>query len=402
MAQKMTEDRIDILAEKWLKGTISAAERQELEAWYAAYNNMEQEVNSSLDEEAFGNTLFNVIASRAGIEPAGISTDIERVAIKTKLWPRIAVAAAAVAAITLGTWLYYGLDILNRRAGEGRFQDPNAVAMKNDIPPGRNTATLTLANGKVINLDTNKTGVVLGLDDLTYSDGTSVTSSLRGKQSDEAIPQTLTASTPRGGTYQVTLPDGTRVWLNADSKISFPSQFIGRERKVVLVGEAYFAVVHDAKQPFRVESSGQVVEDIGTEFNISAYGDEPTIKTTLVEGSASVSSLRGGTTKQSHLLNPNQQAILTNGSIKVTPANTEEAIAWKQGYFRFNNAKIADIMLQLSRWYDIEVVYEGKATEEGLYGKISRYKNITEVLKMLEKTGLVRFKVEGRRVIVKN
>jgi ferric-dicitrate binding protein FerR (iron transport regulator) len=203
------------------------------------------------------------------------------------------------------------------------------------------------------------------------------------------------------GTYQLTLSDGSKVWLNAATSMRYPENFAGNERKVeLLYGEAYFEVAHDAKMPFKVMGAGQTIEDIGTQFNINAYENESDIKTTLLEGGIKVYNNNG-----SAILTPGQQAKVKNGMprskiIVISAANTEEAVAWKNGYFRFNNEKIGSIMRQLSRWYNIDVSYEGKITDEGFYGRISRYKNISDVLKMLEDTRSVHFKVEGRRVTV--
>lgn len=298
-----------------------------------------------------------------------------------RLWPRVVSVAAAVAAVTLSIWIY-----TSRHPNAG--QDSGSAQYVNDIAPGKNSATLSLANGKTINLSDAKTGVVIGDKKLAYNDGAEIPDWLGY---DEV--QTLTASTPRGGTYQVTLSDGTKVWLNADSKISFPSQFAEKKRKIMLSGEAYFEVYKDRKRPFIVESNGQEVTVLGTHFNINSYEDESSTKTTLLEGSVRVNDV---------VLKPNQQAILVNGSVKVSAANVEQEISWKNGYFRFNDEKIEDIMTKLARWYDIEVIYEGKMNTGGFTGTASRNKNISQVLKLLENTKDIHFKIEGRRVTVIN
>jgi ferric-dicitrate binding protein FerR (iron transport regulator) len=165
---------------------------------------------------------------------------------------------------------------------------------------------------------------------------------------------------------------------------------------VAITGEVYFEVAHNPAKPFRVATGSQTVEVLGTHFNINAYTDEAAMKTTLLEGSVKV--LNAG---QSALLKPGQQSLVDGNKIQVIDhANTEEAIAWKNGYFRFNNEKIRSIMLKLSRWYDIDVEYEGETSDEGYYGTISRYKNISEVLEMLQQTKGVHFKIKGRRVTV--
>lgn len=374
---------------------------------------------------------------------AGVELRGSKLKRKLPLWMA---SAAAVAAVVFGVWFfnYRSAVILNS------VQDP-ALAM-NDIAPGKNTATLTLANGKTIVLSDAKTGVVVRQDKLAYNDGAEILKQVQDDVTLNGKAQMLTATTPRGGTYQVTLPDGTKVWLNADSKISFPARFSRKGRKVLIEGEAYFEVAKNKKMPFIVESGGQRVEVLGTHFNVSAYQGEA-IRTTLLEGSVRVSSElrhagldpvsrnsksnmqgvygKAGVLKQVQddervkqeskagvmkpevgvmkqeavVLKPGQQALLTGlqdgeGTIKVQTANIEETISWKNGDFNFNGEEIRSIMQKLARWYDIEVSYEGKVSEELYYARISRNRNISEVLKKLEQAQGVHFKIEGRRVTV--
>jgi transmembrane sensor len=334
------------------------------------------------------------------------------------LWPRIVVAAAAVAAITLGVWLYYASSINGRH--------PELVSgfpLANDIAPGKNTATLTLASGKVINLSDAKSGIVVGDEKLAYNDGSLVqdssgshfSGSLKGDQKNTGpvrMPSLgakalLTASTPRGGTYQVTLPDGTRVWLNADSKISFPSQFSGGIRKILLSGEAYFEVNKDKARPFIVVTDRQTVEVLGTHFNINAYRDENNTRTTLLEGSLRVN---GKSTAQGPvlplgegniILKPGQQSILSNtNQILVKVMNAGETVAWRNGKFVFRKDDMQSVMRQVSRWYDIEVVYLDDMSGKTIWGTVNKYANISAVLDMIELTGGVSFRIEGRKVFV--
>lgn len=301
---------------------------------------------------------------------------------KIKLRYRVAVAAAAIFAITLGVWLFY----------TPRHPEASAdlLAYTNDIPPGRNTATLTLANGKVIHLDTNKTSVV-------------ATDSVKNTTM-------LTASTPRGGTYQVVLPDGTKVWLNADSKITFPSQFSRSKREVSIAGELYFEVAEDKTHPFIVKSEGQQIEVLGTHFNVNAYADEKSIKTTLLEGSVKVSpspipsSSDPSMLRDDIMLKPGQQSLVgSDKRITIKNIIPEDAIAWKDGYFRFYEVDLQTFMNTIARWYDIEVDYEGGIHHyKGLAfgGSVSRSKNISEVLKILAQTGKVHYRIEGRKVTI--
>lgn len=282
--------------------------------------------------------------------------------------------------------------------------DPVEQAVKLDkhvILPGGKRAMLTLADGSKVMLDDVNAGRIASQGTvqvtktadgrLAYSSSTGSPSSLRPDEDSYNIVET-----PRGGQYQVTLPDGTVVWLNAASSLKYPVSFKGGERRVELSGEAYFEVAHNKKLPFRVVSNKQRVEVLGTHFNIQAYKDENSWKTTLLEGSVSISSL-----KNSSLLAPGQQAQITeSGTISVSQANTEEAIAWKNGYFRFHREGIESIMRKVSRWYDVEVEFKGGGSDEKFNGTISSSKNIGQVLEVLEATNKVHFKIEGRRIIV--
>lgn len=331
-------------------------------------------------------SMMNTFDTVAARKEAWAKLGLSKIKPKSYLLYRIMAVAATVAAIVFGVWFYTGSLIKN---------DNSEILSKTDIAPGSNKAILTLANGKRIALSNAKTGIVINLGSLKYNDG-----SLVEKTSVEGT-ELLTASTPRGGTYKVTLADGTRVWLNADSKISFPAVFTGDQRKISLSGEAYFEVFKDKKHPFVVESKGQKVEVLGTHFNVNAYDEETMIKTTLLEGSVRVTNLDVNRKSDMVILQPNQQSVLAdNNSIVVKQINVDEAVAWKNGYFRFRDENIAVIMRQLARWYDVAVVYEGEVPKALLNGKITSNRNISQVLKMLEKTKEVQFKIEGRRVVV--
>lgn len=268
------------------------------------------------------------------------------------------------------------------------------------ISIGKNAAILTLADGRKIDLLKAENGR------LTEESGVAIRKTAYGKLVYEVKEVSTrvnnekylnTISTPKGGQYQVILPDETIVWLNAASSIRFPAGFTNlKQRKVQLSGEAYFEVAKDKQHPFIVETGQQEVEVLGTHFNLNAYGDEQNVKTTLLEGSVRV--LSG---KDLVVLKPGQQSLLHNHTLDVANADTEEAVAWKNGYFKFNSEPLPSIMRKLSRWYDVEVVYEGKPGNDRFGGTISRYKNLADVLEMLESTKLVKFKVEGRKIIVR-
>ena len=258
---------------------------------------------------------------------------------------------------------------------------------------------LTLANGQKIDLTTASAAQ-------SISQHTSTIQQIAAGQviyqpetpADHEKAGNNTITTPNGGQWQVVLSDGTKVWLNAASSISYPSTFAKRENRiVVLTGEAYFEVAKDASHPFIVISGNQRIEVLGTHFNISSYTDDPAISTTLLEGSVKV-SLSGQ--KHDVYLKPGEQALSSKQGIRIRQVDVTEALAWKEGYFRFDDEPITSIMSKLARWYDIEVHYQDTTNKEAFYGRVSRNKNLSQVLKALETTKTVQFKVEGRRVTV--
>ncbi len=266
-----------------------------------------------------------------------------------------------------------------------------------DVAPGGNKAFLTLANGTKLSLTDATDGELArqsGISIVKTEDGQLVYNVSNTGREGNTAPLFNTIETPRGGQYQINLPDGSRIWLNAASSLRYPVVFSGSERKVELEGEAYFEIAENKASPFRVVSNNQIVEVLGTHFNINSYPEEGTVRTTLLEGSVKV---RSG--NNSAMLKPGQQSQVGN-SIHVTQADTYETIAWKNGKTQFSNADIKIIMRMLSRWYDVEVEYQGEMIGTGFGGSVSRSKNISEILKLLELTGDVHFKIEGRRVIV--
>jgi transmembrane sensor len=351
---------------------------------------------------------------------------------RNRLWPRIIAVAAAVALIVLGVWFF---------SAPRHPEFISGSPLANDIAPGKNTATLTLANGKTIMLSDAKTGVVVG-DDLKYSDGSKIIDpslptrgiSPGGRESNN---QMLTASTPRGGTYIVTLPDGTKVWLNADSKLEFPSKFGKNEQRIVrLSGEGYFEVAkvvapatgeiasarngrprNDVRVPFIVVTDKQEVTVLGTHFNINAYRDESNTRTTLLEGSVRVSEVaapaageiataRGGRPRNdvvggNVILKPNQQAVVSGyDRIEVKAVDVNTVVDWKNGEFIFNDEPLESIMRKVGRWYDVEVIYKDVNPKELFYGSVSRYDQVSKILSKLEVTGGIHFKLEGRKIFV--
>lgn len=269
--------------------------------------------------------------------------------------------------------------------------------MGNDVSPGTTGAILTLADGSSITLDSALDGGLARQGSVTIlKKGGQVNYIKAGSR---LAPDTSynTITTPRGRQYQLVLEDGTHVWLNTASSIRFPAVFNGKTREVSVTGEAYFEVAKNPNQPFHVTVSGTVIEVLGTHFNVNAYSDEAAISTTLLEGAVKVK--RGGAEK---ILSPGQQAQVTDkGELNIVKkVNTEEVVSWKNNYFSFNNTDIRNLMRQLARWYNLEVVFNEDISHITLYGNISRAVNLSSVLKMLEYTEEVKFSIEGTKVYI--
>jgi len=256
------------------------------------------------------------------------------------------------------------------------------------VKPGGNSATLRLADGTLLELDKQASGIVMGKK-IAYENGKSIADAALYKQGGEADPSKvmLELTTPRGGMYQITLPDGTKVWLNAASSLIYPLSFAKNERKVTLIGEAFFEVIKDSTRPFKVLSKEQEIEVLGTAFNVNAYPENTAIKTTLVHGRVKLSN--DNRYSEATYLQPGQQSTNTNsGDIQVAPVDTAPFTAWKDGLFYFEETPLSDALQQIGRWYNIKVRYKGEVPQTHFYGRIKRSKPLQEVLDVLEEGGL--------------
>jgi ferric-dicitrate binding protein FerR (iron transport regulator) len=313
---------------------------------------------------------------------------------KTRIWFfRLAAAAIIIGVLAAGTYV-----LLKDGSSKQIAKTENLIQNKsnNDVLPGKNTAILTLSDGSTVVLDEVQNGTVStqGNTKVLKLDNGMLSYNTLNHKTSEILYNTI--ATPKGGQYQLVLSDGSKVWLNAASSLRFPATFAGKERKVELLGEAYFEVAKNAAMPFKVKTEGMEVEVLGTHFNINSYEDESSARTTLLEGSVKIN--HGNT---SDLLKPGQQAKLNrDGEIKIiNDADVDEAVAWKEGKFQFDRADIHDVMRQIARWYDVSVDYKGIVSSH-FGGTISREVNLSQVLKMLELTGELKFEIEGRHVMV--
>jgi ferric-dicitrate binding protein FerR (iron transport regulator) len=286
---------------------------------------------------------------------------------------------------------------LNDKIGkkETAKAETNHQRFKNDVSPGGDKATLILADGSTIVLDETQNGTIAqqGNSKIIKLDG-KLSYDPTNKNSREIVYNTI--STPKGGQYQLELPDGSQVWLNATSSIHFPTSFTGTERRIEITGEAYFEIAKNPNMPFIVTVSNSEVQVLGTHFNINAYNDEDNVKTTLLEG-----SVRFVNDSSVNILKPGQQAQLTKeGTTKVvSDVNVDNVVAWKNGLFDFENASIETVMRQLSRWYDVEIEYKGK-TDDLFIAEMRRNIKLSDALKALELTGKVKFDIQDKKIIV--
>lgn len=378
----MNESEISALLRKHREGTLSPADQDKLDAWYLhKVSNSNLQLNEYELEESYQKLKSKLPLYQ---EPKVIS-----------IWPRVAVAASIV--LLLGTGIFY----FSKSEKEQNIQ---VAAKPLEIAPGGNRGILTLSNGKQIILsdlsakDTiaqegDQDEVTIKMDAngvITYV----INPNVAGSKADDNSFNTL--STPTGGQYNIVLADGTKVYLNAVSSIKYPTQFNGNQRIVELEGEAYFEVAKDKSKPFIVKSDKQSIEVLGTHFNVHAYDNESIVKTTLLEGSVAVSSKN-----QKAILKPGQQSNVSDNTTKITvkDVDTEAAIAWKNGRFKFDDADLKSVMKQLERWYGIKVEYRGDVSDVRFNGGTFRNKNLSEVLKVLELSN-IKFKVEGKTIIV--
>ncbi|MEO8962711.1 MAG: FecR domain-containing protein [Ginsengibacter sp.] len=333
---------------------------------------------------------FSMLMSEIKMETPADSIDEK----KTNRW-YIRLAAAAVIVGLLSAGVYF---IGEQDSPRQIVKTENLIKQtnNNDVLPGRNTATLTLADGTTVILDDAQNGTV------TTQGNTKVIKLNNGMLSYKSLHQKTaeivynTILTPKGGQYQLILSDGSKVWLNAASSLRFPADFTAKERKVELLGEAYFEVAKNTARPFKVVTEGMEVEVLGTHFNVNSYDDESSTRTTLLEGIVKISH---GT--NTDFLKPGQQAKLTrDGNLKIiNNADLDESVAWKEGKFQFDRADIHEVMRQIARWYDVSVDYKGIVSSH-FGGSISRDVNLSQVLKMLEMTSNLKFQIEDQHVVV--
>ncbi|MCF0057243.1 FecR family protein [Dyadobacter sp. CY356] len=379
---------------KYLNGNLSGVESKVLQDW--------------LDEDIANQILLNELQNKEKMEEGlkffesidhqtaweNINQQIDNPVIHHSFWSLNNIFKYAAAILITGI-IGYGFIHKKNNANTTITKIKKPQILKNDVLPGGNKATLTLGDGSVISLEDMANGTFKNENGVKISkkEGQLVYEILPSEKNKTITFNTI--NTPTGGQYEILLPDGSKVWLNSKSSLHFPTAFTGKERKVELTGEGYFEISKNKEMPFVVESGKTHVEVLGTHFNVMAYDNEAVSKTTLLEG-----SVRIGIGENRKILNPGQQALV-GSQISIRTADVEEAVAWKEGYFQFDNEDLTTIMRQLQRWYDVDVVNEKQIPDKHFTAMISRNTTLSKVLKMLEMSGELKFEIEDKKITIR-
>lgn len=378
----MTEQRLAYLLSRHLENSLTAEEQAEWETALhdpelreqlnqlidSRYYNVKEDELQSLSPERRENIIHDIFAHQNHVRPI-------------RRW--LSIAASILLIIGLGGYFLLKSKLPTQQSEQ---------TAKQDIPPGHNQATLTLAGGQKIILTKGLKGLV-AKQGQTAINANANNITYRASQPEQSISyNTLSTAKGEQSPYPLVLADGTKVWLNAESSITFPTAFNNKERIVKLTGEAYFEVKHNAQQPFKVETAGQVVEDIGTHFNVNAYSNEPVIQTTLLEGGVRVNGVQ---------LQPGQQARIATGTtqVRLYTVDAEAVVAWKNGLFEFDNTPLEAVMRQLARWYDVNVIYEGNIPDRAFTGKLYRNINASQLLDVLT-YNKIHYRINGKTLTI--
>lgn len=390
------------ILDKYQDGTASPAEKALIEEYHRRLEKAGTTELTAEEEAALKEAMYQQITAtmRQG--------ETKVIPLTKKNYSRIAAAAVLLLAVGAGGYFWFTKEPVATPVVTGKV-----ITKPKDLPPGRDAAVLTLGDGRTIVLDSaNGTISQQGGATVINVKGQLSYDHASGKGAQAAIVYN-TVSTARGNQYQLLLADGSKVWLNSASSLRFPTAFTGKQREVELDGEGYFEIAKDAAKPFHVKTRSQDVEVLGTHFNVNAYSDEDNLRTTLLEGKvvvrAEVGSKKSEAGEPEVVLNPGEQAVLTTAYSPLTTHHSpftidhspdiDQVMAWKNGWFEFDNTDIKMVMRQISRWYDVDIKYDTKTDNSTYGGRISRSLNLSNILKMLENYGL-HFKLEGKLLTV--
>jgi len=389
----MNQEEFSALIKRYQLGELSPEQKDLLDKWFEALESNNSEIWSASELEL----LREKVMKQLVVEKRKEHSYLQRF----RPWLPY---AAAILLISLGGLYYY--QTIRPSVVSKKIQ-PTKASVENfqKIKPGGNKATLTLADGRTIILSSDHTGIIMG-NDLVYEDGTALLGSERSESlNGKGVVHNYQLTTPKGGQYKMTLPDGSRVWLNAASKLKYPGRFNKEVREVELAGEAYFEIAKytngSHQVPFIVRTKAQEVLVLGTQFNLTAYDDEVETRTTLVEGAVVVRESLNGSVKKGMELTPGEESILTTAGLQTRKANLASSIAWKSGVFAFDNIPFDQMMRQIARWYDIDIIYEGAIPKEQFKGKMSRNVDLDVVIGFLKDSG-IDLNAEGRTIYIGN
>ncbi len=385
---KKSDPRQDFLKmlQKYLDGKSTPEEKQFVEAYYDSLEQKRDVLDqySENQRQALQDEMESYLL-------AHVEEDIDVIPIWRKMWFRAA-AASVLLIFALGAGYYFKIE--NR-------QQVAAKMVPKDFTPGGDKAILTLSDGSSIVLDSTLKGNIANGDmaQINKTEEGQLVYGMSGKDEVSQLVKLNTVTTPAGGQYRIVLADGSKVWLNAESSLQFPTNFTGKERKVKITGECYFEVAKDKSRPFVVNvADKQDIVVMGTHFNINSYHDEADIKTTLLEGSVRVQKANISNTERRSdgvTLTPGEQSAMTgNGRFRVKNVDTQEVVAWKNGLFQFQKTSLEMVMRQVARWYNVEVAYEQHIPARTFSGKIHRNTNASQILEILRFAG-VNFRIEG-------
>ncbi|MDR2272739.1 MAG: DUF4974 domain-containing protein [Sphingobacterium sp.] len=380
------------LLQDYLCGSITPETSKELLELFRQYPELQNITNSLNTEEGlqaalqeyeslFDSTYTIREQENLGRIKATILTE-EGDFSRRRIWPIYATVASIIIFLSIG-WFTFN------QYNNG--QKTPLVATENAILPGSDQAVLTTGDGRQLTLSSQYKGIVMN-DHIAYDDGKIILD-----QSAVAANSMLYLATPRGGQYHVVLADGTKVWLNAETKLKYPATFSADKRAVELEGEAYFEVAPNKHKPFIVQTGKEKVEVLGTHFNVNSYKEELYSQVALLEGSVRI-SIPG---QQAKILQPGQQSIVRATTMEIAPVDQNECLAWKNGEFMFNNESLESVMKKLERWYDIDVVLAPELKDLVIWGSVSRYENFETVMEVIKKTDKrIKYKMNGRRIII--
>jgi len=374
-------NHLNYLLEQYLQGIIT---RDELAEFYQYMeDNRLQEILDGVIHDYFTSApdRLHTNSEKVGeLAWQNITAQIEdsKPTVKLRLTMPLKLIAAAAAVVIISLTIFYFNPL-------GPKKDAVSIAVTRDLPPGTHRATLQAANGKIYQLGGSEKEIIAEEKAIRYQDGSILEA--------ESGVQNFVLSTPKGGQYKITLADGTEAWLNAASSLSYPNRFIGKERRVIVQGEVYFEVTHNARQPFIVQTAKQEIKVLGTTFNVNAYPDEGKTVTTLVNGLVKLDQLNGTKTA---FLYPGEQSVLEQQVFEVSPVDVSLYTAWKDGEFRFKATPLIAVLHQVERWYNLDIDYENIPQDIQIHASIRRDKPLSAVITALEKVTNLKFEIKGR------